>query len=154
MSTIAVTVITADVTPETFLEAAAKGTVRFHTVRANGSTRRVQFYAADTKAREEAEWVAEQRADGRTMKAIAEELHMSVPSVRRMLNALLLAEEVEGYEPEEVEELLAEAAALRAEQQPTPEAEVPVADQEPSDAPVADASTEAAPVAETAETVA
>lgn len=118
MNTIAVTVVTTDVTPDNFLEAAASGKVRFHTVRANGSTRRVQFYAEGTKAREEAEWVREQRDEGRTMKDIAAELHLSVPSVRRVLNALLLAEEVEGYEPEEVEELLASPEA-------TPEAEQP-----------------------------
>lgn len=111
MTTIQTTVVGTTVTPANFLEAAAAGNVRFHTVRANGTTRRVQFYADGTEARETAEWVEEQRNDGRTMKDIAAEMHLSVPSVRRILNALALAQEVEDMEPEDIEAMLAEAQA-------------------------------------------
>lgn len=98
--------VTANVTADNFVAEAAKGNVQFYKVRANGTTRHIPFFADGTKEREEAEWIAEQREDGRTMKAIAEELHLSVPSVRRILNSLLLSEEVEGYEPEDVEDLI------------------------------------------------
>lgn len=135
MTSIAITA-PADVTVENFLEAARNGRVKFHTVRANGTTRRVQFYADGTKPREEADWVQEQRDEGRTMRDIAAELHLSVPSVRRMLNALALAEEVEGYEPEELEELLAEAVtdqeATSADQGDEQGEAAPEADPEPA----------------------
>lgn len=74
---------------------AAQGNVKFHTLRANGTTRRVQFLAEGTPEREVAEWVMAQRGEGVTMKAIASEMHVSVPTVRRMINALLLTWEVE-----------------------------------------------------------
>lgn len=108
MSTIEIRVTEA-VTVDNFAKAAAEGTVQFYRVRGNGTTRHIPFYAEGTKEREVAEYVAEQREDGVSMKAIATELHMSVPSVRRMLNSLLLSEEVDGYDEEEIAEILADA---------------------------------------------
>lgn len=103
--------VTQGTTVETFVSALAEGKVKFYRVRENETTRHIQYLAEGTEAREVAEWVAEQREDGVTMKAIAAEMHASIPTVRRMINALLLAEEVEGYDAEEVAEILADAAS-------------------------------------------
>lgn len=101
MTSILVTV-TETTTPETLAWEALEGKVKFHRERANGTTRRVQYLAPTSIERETAEWVMEQRSEGRTMKAIAAEMHVSVPTVRRMINALLLTWEVE----EDAEDLL------------------------------------------------
>jgi hypothetical protein len=108
MSTIEIRVTEA-VTVANFTESVANGNVQFYRVRGNGTTRHIPVFAEGTEAFEKAEWVAEQREEGKTMKALATELHMSVPSVRRLLNSYLLSDEVAGYEPEDIEELLAEA---------------------------------------------
>lgn len=90
-----VTTVTPTTTVDTVAAEAAEGKVKFHRERANGTTRRVQFLAEGTTDREVAEWVVAERAEGKTMKAIAAEMHVSVPTVRRMINALLLTWEVE-----------------------------------------------------------
>lgn len=107
MSSIVTTVTTAT-TSETLVAEAATGTVQFHRERGNGTFRRVQFLAEGTTARDVAEWVMAQRTEGRTMKAIAAEMHVSVPTVRRMINALTLTWEVE----EDAEDVLAAAAYI------------------------------------------
>ena len=98
--------VASDTTVDNFVAQAAEGKVKFHTERGNGTTRRIQFLAAGTAERETAEWVAEQREEGVTMKAIAATLHVSVPTVRRMINALLLTEEFEQAEAEDLEDLV------------------------------------------------
>lgn len=97
-------------TASTFLADAAAGKVQFHTERSNGTFRRVHFLADGTKEREIAEWVAEQREQGVTMRKIAAELHASVPAVRRMINDLLMTEEFEQMDAEELEALVQGAA--------------------------------------------
>jgi DNA-binding NarL/FixJ family response regulator len=94
MTTIVATVLPTT-TVDTVVEQAAEGQVQFHRQRANGTTRRVQYLAEGTTDREVAEWVLIQRSEGKTMKALAAEMHVSVPTVRRMINALLLTWEVE-----------------------------------------------------------
>lgn len=108
MSTIEIRV-TESVTVANFAEELAKGNVQFYKVRGNGTTRHIPVFAEGTKEFEQAEYVAEQREEGVTMKALATELHLSVPSVRRLLNSYLLSDEVAQYEPEDIEELLADA---------------------------------------------
>lgn len=90
-----VTTVTATTTEATLVSEAAEGKVQFHTERGNGTFRRIQFLAEGTPEREVAEWVAAQREEGVTMKAIAAEMHVSVPTVRRMINALLVTQEAE-----------------------------------------------------------
>lgn len=109
MSTIEIRV-TESVTVANFREELAKGNVQFYRVRGNGTTRHIPVFVEGTKEFEVAEYVAEQREEGATMKALAAELHMSVPSVRRLINSYLLSDEVAGYEQEDIEELLADAA--------------------------------------------
>jgi DNA-binding NarL/FixJ family response regulator len=105
MTTI-VTTVQATTTVDTLVPEAAEGKVKFHTQRSNGTFRRVQFLAEGTKDREVAEWVAAQREEGVTMKAIAAEMHVSVPTVRRMLNALLLTQEIEEADQDEKADLV------------------------------------------------
>lgn len=109
MTTI-MTVIAEGTTVETFATALAEGKVRFYRVRENDTYRHVPYFAEGTKEREVGEWVLEQREEGVTMKAIATEMHVSVPSVRRLINAVLLAQEVEEYDEEDIADLLEEAA--------------------------------------------
>ena len=98
------------VTTDNFFQKAESGAVKFYRVRGNGTTRRIPYLGtSESQVRQEAEWVLEQREEGRSMKAIAAELHQSVPTVRRTINALLLAEEVEDFDRDELEELLSEA---------------------------------------------
>lgn len=108
MSTILFSV-TEGTTVENFGQALAEGKVRFYRVRENDTFRHVPYYAEGSEERETAEWVLEQRDEGVTMKAIAAEMHSSVPTVRRMINAVLLAQEVEEYDEDEIAEVLAEA---------------------------------------------
>lgn len=110
MSTIEIR-ITETVTPDNWTESVASGKVKFYRVRSNGTTRHVPFFAEGSKEREEGEWVLEQREEGRTMQDIASELHLSVPSVRRMINSALLADEVDEYDEEDIVALLQEAHA-------------------------------------------
>lgn len=111
MSTIEIRVTEA-VTVANFAESVANGNVQFYTVRGNGTTRHIPVFAEGTEGFQVGEQVAEWREDGRTMKSIAAELHLSVPSVRRMLNSFYLSDEVAGYESEDIEELLAEAGEV------------------------------------------
>lgn len=101
-------------TTATFLADAAEGKVTFHAERGNGTFRRVHFLAEGTTARETAEWVLAQRDAGRTMRAIATEMHVSIPSVRRIINDLLLTHEVEAMDAEELADLLTGAAEAEA----------------------------------------
>lgn len=89
-------------TAETFVEAALTEDVKFHTVRANGTTRRIRVLTG--KDLEVAEWVMEQREEGRTMKDIANEMSVSVPTLRRLINRYLLTEEVANADQEEAQE--------------------------------------------------
>lgn len=109
MSTI-LTVITEGTTVDNFAASLAEGKVKFYRVRENESTRHIPYFAEGTADREVGEWVLEQRDEGVTMKAIASEMHSSVPTVRRLINAVLLAQEVEEYDEEDIAELLEDAA--------------------------------------------
>lgn len=114
-----------DTTTENFLAHAAEGKVQFHRERSNGTTRRVHFLAEGTKEREYAEWVRDQREEGRTMKALATETHFSIATLRRWLNDLALTEAIEESEEEELAEMLQGAAELAAE--------APTTEQEPEE---------------------
>ena len=114
MSNIAITA-QQGTTVETFVKGAVEGSVKFYTLRSNGTYRHIPFLAEGSTEREVAEWVASQREEGVTMKAISVEMHLSVPSVRRVLNSLLLTEEVEEYDTDEIAEILAEQAAVTVE---------------------------------------
>lgn len=76
-------------------------TLDFHKERANGTTRHLPTYRLGTPERETGEWILVQREEGRTMRDIATEMSVSVPTARRMLNATLLSQEVEDGEYEE-----------------------------------------------------
>lgn len=97
---------TTDTTAANLIADLTSGAARIFKERENGTTRRVHFLADGTEAREHAEWVAAQREEGRSMAAIAGELHISVSAVRRMLNDLALTEELEDMDAEDLAELL------------------------------------------------
>lgn len=106
-------------TLENLLAHAREGKVKIHTVRSNGTLRRVQYLAAGTSDRELAEYVLALRegtedAGPRTMRSIASELHVSIPTVRRLINAYLITVEIE----EEPEEFMA-LATVDPEPEPT-----------------------------------
>lgn len=105
MTAIAVSATT-DTTAATLIADLTSGAAKIYKERDNGTFRRVHFLADGTEAREHAEWVAAQREEGRSMKAIATEINLSVSAVRRMLNDLALTEELEGMEAEDLAELL------------------------------------------------
>lgn len=98
--------VTETTTSETLLSDLATGTARLHTEREDGTFRRVHFLADGTKEREVAEWVQDQREAGRTMRQIANEMIVSIPSVRRMINDLIITTELEEMDAEELAELL------------------------------------------------
>jgi hypothetical protein len=113
-------VITAAETTSTsdLLAALAKGTAVVHTERADGTFRRRHFLTGTARA--EAEWVRLQRtgqeADAsegipfvaaRSMNSIANELHVSVAAVRRILIDLAITEELEDADQDELEAMLA-----------------------------------------------
>lgn len=99
------------ITVDTFAEAVQAEEVKFHTVRSNGTTRRIRVLKGDEL--EIAEWVMEQREEGVTMKDIAKEMSVSVPTVRRMINRYLLTEEVAEADQDDAAEWVELAEANR-----------------------------------------
>jgi hypothetical protein len=91
-------------TAATFVKDAEAGNIQFHNERTDGTTRRVH-YLTGTRY-EDAVWVQVQREEGRSMRSISNELHLSIPTVRRMLNDLALTEAIKEAEQEELEEML------------------------------------------------
>jgi hypothetical protein len=79
----------------TLAQAAAAGAVTFYRQRRNGTMRNLPYLAPGTPERIQAETVAKRRADGDTIKAISDDLKVSVATVRRMVTGLLLAEQIE-----------------------------------------------------------
>lgn len=72
-----------------------KGEVGIYTVRSNGSTRRMPYLKQRTEARKLAQTIVNRKAAGETMKVIAADLHLSVPSVRRLIVALGVTKSLE-----------------------------------------------------------
>lgn len=85
--------------PKAMLDA---GLLTAYTLRANGTTRHLTLCPVGSTARDTAEWVSERLGDGLTLKAVARELHASVPTVRRIIMALELTEEIEAGEWDDV----------------------------------------------------
>jgi hypothetical protein len=82
-------------TPRVMLE---QGLLAAYRQRDNGTLRHIDLAPVGSSRRETAEWVYDQTADGRTVAAIARDLHSSVATVRRFLESLELTEEVEAGE--------------------------------------------------------
>ncbi len=78
--------------------AAATGKVKFYRQRANRTLRFLPYYAPGTDSRKSAELVQKRRDNGETIGAIAEDMHTSVATVRRLITGLLLAQAVEAGE--------------------------------------------------------
>lgn len=89
----------------------------YRKVRANGTARRIPLLAAGTEARTVAEGIVAARNEGTTMKAIAADLHVSVPTVRRMINSLLLTQK---HEAGQARSAALQAAKAAKKASPTP----------------------------------
>lgn len=87
-------VIAEGVNTKTFPQAVREGQVKFYRVRENGTTRHVPFLTGSD--REQAEAIAAAHAEGKSVRAIAEERFVSVATVRRFLSELALVQQVEG----------------------------------------------------------
>lgn len=78
------------------LEAAAKaGKATFHVRRSDGTFRRMAYLPPGSAARKQAEKVEKQRAEKVSMRDIASAMHVSIPTVRRIINNLELSRHVE-----------------------------------------------------------
>lgn len=78
------------------LEAAAKaGKATFHVRRSDGTFRRMAYLPPGSAARRTAEKVEKQRQDKVSMKDIAKGMHVSIPTVRRIINNLELSRNIE-----------------------------------------------------------
>lgn len=110
-------VITAPTTPQDILVALGAGTAQVHSVREDGTLRRRHFLVGNDY--NEAVWVRLQRegqeadeAEGipfvspRSMQSIANELHLSVSAVRRILIDLAITEELREMEQDELEAMM------------------------------------------------
>lgn len=83
-------------TPRVMLE---QGLLRAYRVRANGTMRHLDLLPLASTKREAAEWINDAvDMDGRSVESVARELHISTPTVRRVLEALALTEEIEAGE--------------------------------------------------------
>jgi AcrR family transcriptional regulator len=83
-------------TPSAMLE---QGVLNAYRVRSNGSMRHLELYPLASTAREAAEWINDRvEMDGASVQAVARELHVSTPTVRRYLEGLALTEEIESGE--------------------------------------------------------
>lgn len=85
--------------PKAMLDA---GHLTAYTERGNGTTRHLNLLPIGSKGRDTAEWISEQVEDGRSLRAVAAELHVSLPTVRRALMALELTEDIEAGEYDQV----------------------------------------------------
>ncbi|GAA1737763.1 hypothetical protein [Aeromicrobium alkaliterrae] len=81
--------------PTTLQEALAAKAVRLVRKRRNGTLRSLPYLASGCPERKDAEQVATRRQEGETVGTIAVDLNLSVATVRRMTEALALAQQVE-----------------------------------------------------------
>lgn len=80
-------------TPRVMLE---QGLLSAYRVRENGTMRHLELYPLGSTAREAAEWISDRiDMDGATVQAVARELHVSTPTIRRYLEGLELTEDIE-----------------------------------------------------------
>lgn len=97
------------------IESLTAGVAQVHSVREDGTLRRRHFLVG--QERQVAEWVRLQRegqeadeeapaVDPRSMRSIANEMHLSIAAVRRILIDLAITEEIEDMDQEELEAIL------------------------------------------------
>lgn len=78
------------------------GHLAAYSERANGTTRHLELCPVGSTRRDTAEWISEQVDEGRSLRAVAAELHVSLPTVRRALMSLELTEEIEAGDWDQV----------------------------------------------------
>lgn len=96
------TFILAPATPATVLrsplEMLEAGELRAYSLRDNGTMRHLDLAPVGSTRRDTAEWISERLDEGITVKAVSRELHVSVPTIRRIIMSLELTEEIEAGE--------------------------------------------------------
>lgn len=97
------------VTPRTFKRGVMTGRVQFYRVRRNHTVRHIPYFGPDTPQREIAEQVEDLREKGTSIAVIAETMGVSQPTVRRYLERLVFAREVEKVRGKLAEDMLAKA---------------------------------------------
>ena len=81
--------------PTSLIEALTTKQAVLIKVRGNGTRRSLPYYAKGSEYRATAEKAAAMKAEGRTVEVIAESLKVSLPTARRFLTGLELAQQVE-----------------------------------------------------------
>lgn len=81
--------------PKTLVEALTTGQASLVKIRANGTVRSLPYYAKGSEVRDTAMTVDSRRTAGDTIDRIAEDMKVSVATVRRYVTGLALAREVE-----------------------------------------------------------
>lgn len=119
------------VTGPTLLAAVYGGKVRFSKVRETGTLRAWPVLAPGTPARKQADLVDSKRAAKQPVEAIAKEMKVSVPTVRRIITALAFTKELESLKVAEKAALAKGLnSALTAPKEPKKEAKAPAAPKE------------------------
>ncbi|OUZ06746.1 hypothetical protein BHE97_18555 [Aeromicrobium sp. PE09-221] len=98
MTTKTATKKTATTAPKTLKDAATAGAVRLFRQRKNGTLRSLPYLSPGSDQRTQAEAVAARRDKGETAASIADDLNLSIATVRRMITNLLLAQQIENGE--------------------------------------------------------
>ena len=97
------------VTPRTFKRGAREGTVKFYRVRGDGSARHIPYLAPGTTQRDQAEMVQSAIKKGFSVAELADQLEISQPTIRRLVERLALSKALEKYRSADVAQLLADA---------------------------------------------
>ena len=79
------------------------GGLAAYSLRSNGTERHWELVPLGTERRDTAEWIFDQvEEEGRSVEAVARELHVSNATVRRFLAVLELTEEIEAGEWDDI----------------------------------------------------
>lgn len=98
-----------NVTQRTFKRAVTTGKVQFYRVRKNGTTRHIPYLAPNTEQRDIAEKVEALRDKGVSVAEIAKTMDVSQPTVRRYIERLRFAREIEKAKGQDVQALVQKA---------------------------------------------
>lgn len=100
------------VTPRTFKAAAKTGKIQFYRVRRNGTTRHIPYLPPESKEREIAEKVEEERQNGVSVSELAAAMGISQPTVRRHIERLRFSRAIDKAKAAEIGTLIDSAIHL------------------------------------------
>lgn len=99
------------VTPRTFKRGVKTGKVQFYRVRKNGTTRHIPYLQEGSEERDIAEKVEALREKGVSVAEIAETMGVSQPTVRRYIERLRFARDIEKAKAGDVAKLIQKTKA-------------------------------------------